>query len=558
MNEAPDRSDEAVDQAQSKLARLAARVESMQAVLVRLLQDVVRAESRLDHSRAAQLVEANEQLVLAALASQTDAEAAAQALTKASDSGALDPLTQLPTRTTLIDRFEQAAAHAKRHGSRVALLFLDLDGFKALNDEYGHPFGDQVLRRVAERLVSVVREVDTVSRHGGDEFLILLAELSQPQDAQAVAEKLLAAVGAPAELEGHAAGVRASVGIAVYPDDGEDVATLVARADAAMYEAKRLGQGGIAFHGTGPIEEPGLASRAANPTQRRARDGAGDAADQERRLSDLREANEKLVLAAITAHELQAAAEQSLRRQTAFLKAVADELRNPLAPIRIASTMLGRPAGDDPLLPRVKEVVEQQMANVSRLVGQLADASSTSPVDLALDRRRVDLAQVIARAVAARQPSMDERGQTFESSLPPATLDMEGDPARLEQIVGNLLDNASRHTHDGGRISLSVAVGDQTLTMTVADDGIGITPEMLPHVFEPFVQDTFAFGVPGAGLGIGLTVVRALVQAHGGSLSAHSEGPDRGSRFVVTLPLATGDAHAPAAGPAAGATDAGR
>ncbi len=558
MKKPPNRGDEAVGQAQSKLARLDARVEAMQSVLVRMLQEVVRAEARLDHSRAAQLVAANEQLVLAAVASQADAEAAAQALRSASDFGALDALTQLPTRTKLADRFEQAAAHAKRHGCRFALLFLDLDDFKAINDGHGHPFGDQVLRRVAERLVAAVREVDTVSRHGGDEFLVLLAELSQPRDAQAVAEKLLAAVGAPAELEGYAAGVTASIGIAVYPDDGEDLETLVARADAAMYQAKRRGRGGVAFHGTGPIEGPGLASPTADLTQRRARERASDAADQERRLSDLREANEKLVLAAVTAQELQAAAEQSLLRQTEFLAAVTEELRNPLAPIRIASTMLGRPGADDPLLPRVKEVVEQQTANVSRLVGRLADASSTTPVHLALDRHRIDLGPIIDRAVAARRPLMDLRGQTFESHRPPGNLDVDGDATRLEQIIGNLLDNACKHTRDGGRIGLSVVVGDQALTMTVADDGIGITPQMLPHLFEPFMHDTLAFGVPGAGLGIGLTVTRALVQAHGGSLAAHSEGADRGSRFVVTLPLAASDALAPGAGPAAGDAGAGR
>jgi len=129
-----------------------------------------------------------------------------------------------------------------------------------------------------------------------------------------------------------------------------------------------------------------------------------------------------------------------------------------------------------------------------------------------------------------------ERGQRFELRRPTGTLDVQGDAARLEQVVSNLLDNASKYTHEGGRISLSVDVTADKLTLTVADNGIGITSRMLPHVFEPFVQDAQALGFSGAGLGIGLTVARALVQAHGGTLAAASEGVNRGSRFMVTLP----------------------
>ncbi len=149
---------------------------------------------------------------------------------------------------------------------------------------------------------------------------------------------------------------------------------------------------------------------------------------------------------------------------------------------------------------------------------------------------------------------MAERGQHFELQRPAGAFDVLGDPVRLEQIVSNLLDNASKHTHDGGRISLSVDATAETLTMTVSDNGIGITPQMLAHVFDPFVQDTQAIGFNGVGLGIGLTVTLALVRAHGGTLTAHSAGLSQGSQFVVTLPLAARDPALPAlpeAGPAA-------
>jgi signal transduction histidine kinase len=122
---------------------------------------------------------------------------------------------------------------------------------------------------------------------------------------------------------------------------------------------------------------------------------------------------------------------------------------------------------------------------------------------------------------------------------PPGALEVLGDADRLELVVSNVLDNASKHTHDGGRIGLAVVVGADSLTLTVSDNGIGITPQVMPFIFEPFVQDTPALGSRGIGLGIGLTVARTMVQAHGGSLVAHSAGTGRGSQFVITLPRAT-------------------
>jgi len=558
VNPIPGRNDQSAAAAESELARLGVEVEAMRALLVRLTQDVVCAESRLDQTQAAGLAEVNEQLVLAALTSQADAEVTAQALQEAVQSAELDALTQLPNRTTLLDRFAQALANATRHDARFALLFLDLDNFKPLNDAYGHAFGDRVLRLVADRLVSAVRRVDTVSRHGGDEFLVLLAELNQPGDAQTVAEKLIEALGAPAELDGHVVSLMASVGIAIYPDDGDDFDTLAARADAAMYETKRQYAGGVAFHGKAPVAGPGLDAQPGAARHPPARKGAGAVADPERRLVDLREANEHLVLVALSARELQTAAERARQRQTAFLAAVADELRNPMAPIRIASAMLGGLPTDERLLPRVQGLVEQQMTQMSCLVGELVDASAVDTGGLALDRRPVNLVQVIDAAVAFCRPAMDERRQRFEFHRPPGALQVQGDAVRLEQIVSNLLDNASKHTYDGGRIRLSVVVTADSLALTVSDDGIGITPQMLPYVFEPFVQDTHALGFHGVGLGIGLTVVRALVRAHDGDLVAHSAGAGRGSQFVVTLPLAASGPITQAAGPASGAAGPGR
>ena len=240
---------EAQTQAENKLARLGVQVEAMQAVLVRLLQDVVRAEHQLDSHQGTQLLQANEQLVVAALHSQADAAAAALSLKQAVLSPTLDVLTQLPNRATLHDHFLLALANAKRHGGGLALMFLDLDNFKQLNDSLGHAFGDKVLRLVADRLVTHVREVDTVSRHGGDEFLILLVDVNQPRDVQHIAEKLIQALSAPAEINGQRVAISASIGVAFCDLATDNLESLTARADAAMYHSKRQRLGGVAFHG---------------------------------------------------------------------------------------------------------------------------------------------------------------------------------------------------------------------------------------------------------------------------------------------------------------------
>jgi signal transduction histidine kinase len=150
----------------------------------------------------------------------------------------------------------------------------------------------------------------------------------------------------------------------------------------------------------------------------------------------------------------------------------------------------------------------------------------------------VDLASSIDQAVDACRPAMQSRLQHLRTQLPLHALHVRGDPVRLVQVISNLLDNASKYTPDGGEIALSVEVTDDAIVMTVSDSGIGIAAEALPRVFDPFVQDAHATGFNGAGLGIGLTVVRELVEGHGGNIVASSAGTGLGSQFVVTLPLA--------------------
>src|ERR1700694_4273332 len=158
-----------------------------------------------------------------------------------------DILTDLPNRLLLKDRINQAIAAARRNNSKVAVLFMDLDGFKDINDTLGHAIGDSVLQSVAKRLVSCVRSSDTVSRQGGDEFVVLLSEIKQPSDAGITARKILAALTASHRFDQHDVKLTASIGVSTYPDDGHDAENLLKNADTAMYEGKKRGHNNYQF-----------------------------------------------------------------------------------------------------------------------------------------------------------------------------------------------------------------------------------------------------------------------------------------------------------------------
>jgi diguanylate cyclase (GGDEF)-like protein/PAS domain S-box-containing protein len=159
-----------------------------------------------------------------------------------------DPLTDLPNRSLLNDRLEQAIAFGARRGAAIAVFYLDIDRFKNINDSLGHPIGDRLLQAIAPRLTACVRASDTVSRQGGDEFVIVLAEVSTAADAMACAEKILGVIRLPYSFDGHELHVSASIGIVSYPEDGTTVETLLKNADSAMYEAKERGRDNFQFY----------------------------------------------------------------------------------------------------------------------------------------------------------------------------------------------------------------------------------------------------------------------------------------------------------------------
>jgi diguanylate cyclase len=310
---------------------------------------------------ARKLIEANEQLVMTALRAQADAEAATHKLEVLSRSSELDALTDLPNRQSLLSRFTYAIAIARRTGTQLALLFIDLNNFKQINDTLGHAVGDQVLRLAAKRLATAVRQSDTVSRHGGDEFLILLTDVSHPDDVVPIAINLIAALGRPARVGEHVLRLTASIGISFFPRDGEDAETLIHHADAAMYRAKRDGEGGFAFYeSSASSDEDHAASPVLSALHHPLSHYRAALAEQARRHVQLRDANEQLVLAALSAQNLREAAEQAQRRQMEFLAVLAHELLNPLVPMQHAVALLHRARLDESLLPRIQAMIERK------------------------------------------------------------------------------------------------------------------------------------------------------------------------------------------------------
>ncbi len=250
----------------------------------------------------------------------------------------------------------------------------------------------------------------------------------------------------------------------------------------------------------------------------------------------MRQVNEQLVLAAVRFQDLEEAASQAHRRQVALVARVAHELRSPLQPLRFAAELLGR-ATDEKLLAKMRATVSGQVDHLTRLINDLMDGARVSTGKFSLERSTVDLSQVLGLAIENCMPALQARRQVFSHSLPPQPLPMEADPVRLVQVFGNLLHNAAKYAPEGGNVLLVAANRGAFAEVTVSDDGIGISAQALPHIFELFVQDPDAVAVAPEGLGIGLAVVRELVEAHGGTVQAHSAGSGQGSRFVVTLPL---------------------
>ena len=293
-----------------------------------------------------------------------------------------------------------------------------------------------------------------------------------------------------------------------------------------MCAARRAGPGGYALHGSqGPdASEPATAT-------------AGARSPAEVSQHDLREANTQLLVTALQAQTRETDARERHRRQIQYTAMVAHELRNPLTPIRVAASLLSDRGPDDtPSLERLQGIIEGQVVHMARLIEDLLEGSRISLGKLRLECQDLDLGDILDLAVQTCAPGIEARQQSMTLQSGVEALPLQGDPVRLVQVFSNLIDNASKYTPKGGAIVMAVTRSDDELTVTVRDNGIGIAPSALSQIFDLFVQDNDALELDSRGLGIGLAVVRDLVLAHGGTVTAHSEGKGTGSEFVVTLP----------------------
>ena len=245
------------------------------------------------------------------------------------------------------------------------------------------------------------------------------------------------------------------------------------------------------------------------------------------------------------------ALERGEREMTEFLAMLAHELRNPLAPIRNALDLMRIKSADDSTQEWSRDVIDRQLTQLTRLVDDLLDVGRITSGKIALHKEPVEINAAVLRAVESVQPLADARGHTLEVRLARDPLLVDGDLARLSQVVLNLLNNAIKYTPDGGRIEVEVARESELAMVQVKDTGIGMPADFIPRVFDLFVQGERALDRAEGGLGIGLTLVKRLVMLHGGDILARSEGRGRGSEFVVRLPAL---ARKPAKSVAASAT----
>jgi signal transduction histidine kinase len=228
---------------------------------------------------------------------------------------------------------------------------------------------------------------------------------------------------------------------------------------------------------------------------------------------------------------------QADQRKNEFLAMLAHELRNPLAPIQNAVQVLKHLGPGQPDIQWAAEVIGRQSQQARRLIEDLLDSSRISLGKVSLHKEPLELAEVIAQAVEESRPLMEARKHELMVRLPEQPIRLQADAARLNQVVANLLNNAAKYTDEGGHVWLTVEQKGAEAVLRVRDNGIGITPVMLPRVFDLYAQGERALSKSQGGLGIGLKLVHSLVEMHGGTVQAFSDGPGQGSEFLVRLPV---------------------
>lgn len=473
------------------LALLDERARVVRAELLELRDDLASVQSLKS-------IAVSEQLEAAALKVELISKTALETLAALADEDRLAVAEDVAQSRELISRTTAAVALARKERTRLVLMRV------VLADDPGPDtrLVERALERAVQGLDPGVPESGWVLRLGVRSFVVLLPNVRKSLEPKAVRDHLVADLRESAQGAG---GLQVTgIGISALMSDAEDARQLLGRAYTASAADGEL-------------------ARAPKP----------DATLHE----DLVQANEQLVLASLNAQKSEAQAKELQSKQIHFMAMVAHELRNPLHPIRAATNLLERARTDVSLLEKLQGVIERQVVQMSRLIEDLIDGSRIGLGTMQLARGPVAIVEMLSHAAEAFRPTIEARGQRLELVLPEDEVILHGDQARLQQVFANLVDNASKYTHEGGRIGIEVALSGTDVVVSVTDEGIGMSPEMLTKVFDLFVQDPKGRAHAHGGLGIGLAVVRELVEAHGGAVIAESAGVSRGSRFVVTLPL---------------------
>ncbi|WP_224244170.1 hybrid sensor histidine kinase/response regulator [Hyalangium gracile] len=412
----------------------------------------------------------------AALAMQSSREARTQRCL-VEERGRLEHMNRVLTRARLEAEARQQRADFLSEASAILGSSLDFtEALTAIAHLVVPRFADWVMLRVAVRVSSAVEEMRTVVVH---------RDASRTDQAREYARALLSTSGEPR--------VRMTNNSVLAP-----IAARGRRLGVVILSSEQPGRYGTET--LGMIEELGFRAGVA--------------------LENVR---------------LYEAACEADRRKDEFLAMLGHELRNPLSPILTALQLMRQKAPHS--VERERTIIERQIDHMVRLVDDLLDVSRITRGKIQLKRGRVDVLDIVTRAVEMTAPLFEQRSHHLELDLPQAPQIVDGDSARLAQVVANLLNNAAKYTEPGGRVRVCVAPEGEQSVVRVRDTGTGISPEVLPRVFEMFVQDGRAIDRSQGGLGLGLAIVRSLIELHGGTVSAHSEGVGRGSEFVVRLPL---------------------
>ncbi len=484
-----------------------------------------------------EILEASELLAVTALHASAVAEESREHLERAARPFDVDALTGLPNRVLFRDRFSQALAHARRRKSRVAVMFVDLDHFKEINDTHGHAVGDMIIRYVANCLKDAGRDVDTVCRHGGDEFLILLSEVGDAKSAARFAHKVTTVLREPVRIGDSTFAISASIGISLYPDDGEDQEVLIQRADAAMYVAKRNGNG-VAFasaqhqplsstHDTGVAAEPsdpiGLLEIAL--------------AEAQTSLADLKATNARLELDILNAEREQVKANEAKQYQSHLLNVVAHELRNSLTPLQSAADVLSLVRMDPTLMQRLELVLKRQIGHIFTLLTDLLDVSRLNMGRLTIDLEPVDLGEIVETAALQLTTAFSKRDHHVVVKVETDTPVIRGDKVRLTQVVATLLERLSASLKHGATVTASLYDHEGNLVLAIAE-GHGGSASHDPTAQALDLDDAHA---PGGGsdiLTVAVMVVVELLKSHGGQLTVSRAGKGEASRLQIMLPQA--------------------